>query len=80
MKFSKEILFNNCGMARENMFKASNRYTAFYFHFIYFLEIQWTLVISKSKGPSETLRDTRSSAYQIWRIEENTSGTTKFHK
>ena len=45
----------------------------------YFLK-QWTLVISKSKGPSGTLRDIRTSTYQIWRIEENTNGTTKFHK
>ena len=45
-----------------------------------FIDIQSTLVISKSKGPSETLRDIRTSTYQIWRIEENTNGTTKFHK
>ena len=43
-------------------------------------EIQPTLVISKSKGPSETLRDIRTSRYQIWRTEENTNGTTKFDK
>ena len=44
-------------------------------HFI----IQSTLVISKSKGPSKTLRDIRTSTYQTCRIEENTSRTTKFH-
>ena len=43
-------------------------------------EIQSTLVISKLKGPSETLRDIRSSTYQIFRIEENANRTTKFHK
>ena len=43
-------------------------------------EIQSTLVISKSKGPSETLRDIRASTYQICRIEENTNETTIFHK
>ena len=43
-------------------------------------QIQSTLVISKSKGPSETLRDIRTSTYQICRIEENTNRTTKFHK
>ena len=32
--------------------------------------IQSTLVISKSKGLSETLRDIRTSTYQICRIEE----------
>ena len=32
------------------------------------LTIQSTLVISKSKGPSETLRDIRNSTYQICRI------------
>ena len=44
------------------------------------LWIQSTLVISKSKGPSETLRDIRTSTYQICRIEENTYRTTKLHK
>ena len=43
-------------------------------------EIQSTLVISKSKGPSDTLRDIRTSAYQICRIEENTNRTTEFNK
>ena len=38
-----------------------------------------TLVISKSKGPAETLRDIRTSTYQMCRIEENTKRTTKFH-
>ena len=33
-----------------------------------------------SKGPSKTLRDIRTSTYQICRIEENTNRTTKFHK
>ena len=33
-------------------------------------EIQSTLVISKSKGPSETVRDIRTSTYQICSIEE----------
>ena len=28
-----------------------------------YFQIQWTLVISKSKGPSETLCDIRSSTY-----------------
>ena len=42
--------------------------------------IQSTLVISKSKGPSETLRDIRTLTYQICRIEENTNPTTKFYK
>ena len=37
------------------------------------LYVQSTLVISKSKGPSETLRDIRSLTYQMCRIEENTN-------
>ena len=41
---------------------------------------QSTLVISKLKGSSETIRDIRTSTYQIFRIGENTNGTTKFHK
>ena len=43
-------------------------------------DIQSTLVISKSKGPFETLRDIRNSTYQMCRIEENTIRTTNFHK
>ena len=43
-------------------------------------KLQSTLVISKSKGPSETLRDIRTSTYQMCRIEENTKRATKFHK
>ena len=35
-------------------------------------KLQSTLVISNLKGPSETLRDIRTSTYQIFRIEENT--------
>ena len=37
--------------------------------------VQSILVISKSKGPPETLRDIRTSTYQMCRIEENTSRT-----
>ena len=44
------------------------------------LIIQSTLIISKLKRPSETLRDIRTSTYQICRIEENTKRTAKFHK
>ena len=44
-------------------------------------KIQSTPVISKSKGPSETVRHIRTSTYQICRrIEENTNQTTKSHK
>ena len=42
--------------------------------------IQSTLVISNSKGPSETLRDIHTSTYQTCRTEESTNQTTKFHK
>ena len=35
-------------------------------------QIQSTLVISKSKEPSETVRDIRTSTYQISSIEEKT--------
>ena len=40
------------------------------FTFIKEIGIQSTLVISKSKGPSETVRDIRTSTYQICSIEE----------
>ena len=43
-------------------------------------KLQSTLVISKSNGPAETLRDIRTSTYQMCRTEENTKRTTKFHK
>ena len=42
--------------------------------------IQSTLVISKSKGLSETLRDIRTLTYQNRRTEEEIIRTTKFHK
>ena len=42
------------------------------------IDLQSTLVISKSKGPSEKLRDIRTSTYQFCRIEENTNRTTNF--
>ena len=44
------------------------------------LHIQSTFVISKSKGPSGTLRVIRNSTYMMCRIEENTNRTAKFHK
>ena len=43
-------------------------------------EIQSTLVISKSKGPSKTVRDIRTSTYQICSIEDKTISTTNFYK
>ena len=43
-------------------------------------EIQSTLVISKSKGLSETPRDIRTSIYQICRIEEKIIRTTNIFK
>ena len=45
-----------------------------------FLIIQSTLDISKSKGPSEILRDIRTWTYQMCKTEENTNRTTKFKK
>ena len=46
--------------------------TVFFPHFL-FVYMQSTLVMSRSKGPSETLRDIRTSTYQMCRIEENTN-------
>ena len=40
------------------------------------MKIQSTLVISKSKGPSKTLRDIRTSTYQIYSTEEKNIRTT----
>ena len=37
----------------------------------YTAQIQSTLVISNSKGLTETLRDIRTSTYQSWESEEN---------
>ena len=51
------------------------------FHFIgYINNIQSTHVISNSKGPSEIFRDSRTSTYQICRIEKKIVQTTTFHK
>ena len=45
------------------------------------IQIQSTLVISNSKGLSETLRDIRSSTYQIYGTEEKTiNRTTTFNR
>ena len=43
-------------------------------------KVQSTLVTSKSKGPTETLQDIRTSTYQMCRIEENTKQKTNVHK
>ena len=45
-----------------------------------YFSLQSTLVISKSKGPSETVRDIRTSTYQMCRIEDDTNRKTKLHK
>ena len=42
-------------------------------------QIQYTLVISNSKELSEILRDTRTWAYQILKIEEKIIQTTTFN-
>ena len=44
------------------------------------MKVQSTLVVSKLKEPSETLRDIRTLTYQICRIEEIINQTTEFHK
>ena len=45
------------------------------------MKIQSTLVISNSKGLYETLRDIRSSTYQIYGTEEKTiNRTTTFNR
>ena len=50
-------------------------------YFLYMIGIQSTLVISNSKGLYETLRDIRSSAYQIYGTEEKTiNRTTTFNR
>ena len=43
-------------------------------------DVQSTHVISNSKGLSETLRDIRTSTYQIFRIEVKIIRTTTFNK
>ena len=44
------------------------------------IHVQSTLVISNSKGLSETLRDICTSTYQIFRIEEKIIQTSTFNK
>ena len=41
-----------------------------------YFKMQSTLDMSKSKGPSKTLRDIFTSTYQVCEIEENTNRTT----
>ena len=45
-----------------------------------FNQVQSTLVVSKSKEPSETLRDIRTSTYQVCRIKENTKSNNQISK
>ena len=47
---------------------------------VHLMQIQSTLVISNSKGLYETLRDIRTSTYQICRIEEKLIRLTTFNK
>ena len=47
-----------------------NRRVSSFLFFTSILYIQSTLVTSKSKGPSETLGDIRTSTYQMCSIEE----------
>ena len=51
----------------------------FWIYSNYSKKLQSTLVISKSKGPSKTLRDIRTSTDQICSSVEKTIRTTKFH-
>ena len=53
------------------------RVPIFHYSAIY---LQSTLVISNSKGLSETLRDIRTSTYQIFRIGEKIIRTITFNK
>ena len=47
---------------------------------ILLINVQSTLVISNAKGLSETLRDIRTSIYQIFRTVEKIIRTTTFNK
>ena len=52
---------------------ASKDFKANFNYILYYpcqIHVQSTLVISKSKGPSKTVRDIRTSTYQICSIEE----------
>ena len=49
-------------------------------HYLYRISIQSTLVISKSKGLSELLRDIHTATYQNCRIKEKINRTTTFNK
>ena len=55
-------------------------FTGYSYRQKYVHHVQSTLVILKSNGPSETLRDIRTSTHQVCRIWENTKRTTKFYK
>ena len=67
--YSREIKKYQLGFVRV---RTHADYTTYIYIYMY---VQSTLVISKSKGPSETHRDIRTSTYQMCRIEENTNRT-----
>ena len=73
-----------CSQQEQILFKVDNRTfqkrSKNFFNIVAYTEIQSTLIISNSKGLSETLRDIRTSTYQIFRIEEKINGTTTFNK
>ena len=61
-----------CNESHSAMFNVSRVYYVSPNKILQFQHIQSTLVISKSKGPSKTVRDIRTLTYQICSIEEKT--------
>ena len=71
-------------MSTHSIYKEINKYAKIITRYIFITtlklhctcKLQSTLVISKSRGLSEILRDIRTSTYQICRIEKKVNRTT----
>ena len=65
-----EDTFSN-GAALERVTKFFLRKYWYCVCMVVYIHVQSTLIISNSKGLTETLRDIRTSTYQSWESEEN---------
>ena len=74
----RKAVLHDCGISWVSSGTCSS--ATFHFAPLQKAKLQSIPVISKSKVPSEILRDVRSSTYQICRIEEKINRTTTFHK
>ena len=67
---SKHEILRATSTSVKSLHKFHHTFAVFFFYIYIYIYIQSILVISKSKGPSKTLRDIHASTYQICSIEE----------